>query len=75
MNYVVDASVFVSAAQTKDVHYADSVAFFRQLGAMPDANVFCPTLLLPEYAAAIARRTSTSIAQTSTPTQWLNDYK
>ena len=64
MNYVVDASVFVSAAQIKDVHYADSVAFFRQLGATPDVNVFCPTLLLPEYAAAIARRTDdTSLAE------------
>ncbi len=51
MNYVVDASVFVAAAQTKEVHYADSVAFFRQLGATSDANVFCPTLLLPEYSA------------------------
>ena len=64
MNYVGDASVFVSAAQTKDVHYADSVAFFRQLGATPDVNVFYPTLLLPEYAASIARRTDyTSLAE------------
>lgn len=64
MNYVVDASVFVSAAQAKDVHYADSVAFFGQLSATPDTNVFCPTLLLPEYAASIARRTDdTALAE------------
>ena len=58
MNYVIDASVFVSAAQASDVHYAESVLLFGQLEKTPNANVFCPTLLLAEYSASIARRTS-----------------
>ncbi len=58
MNYVIDASVFVSAAQALDVHYANSVLFFSRLERASDANVFCPTLLLAEYSASIARRTN-----------------
>ncbi|MBI4314444.1 MAG: PIN domain-containing protein [Chloroflexi bacterium] len=57
MNYVIDASVFVSAAQASDVHYAESVLLFGRLEKTPNANVFCPTLLLAEYSASIVRRT------------------
>ena len=56
MSWTVDASVFVAAARDVEPHHAESLAFIRALhmGALP---VTCPTLVLPESAAAIARRT------------------
>ncbi|HUT37264.1 MAG TPA: PIN domain-containing protein [Planctomycetota bacterium] len=56
MNWTVDASVFVAAAREVEPHHAESLAFLHELhlGALP---VICPTLVLPESAAAIARRT------------------
>lgn len=56
MNCVVDASVFVASARSSEVNYADSIRFLQQLGAS-DANVFCPTLIVVECSAAIARPT------------------
>jgi predicted nucleic acid-binding protein len=56
MNCVVDASVFVASARASEVYYADSIRFLQQLGAS-DANVFCPTLIVVECSAAIARPT------------------
>ena len=56
MNWTVDASVFVAAAREVEPHHAESRAFLRELhiGGLP---VVCPTLALPESAAALARRT------------------
>ncbi|MBM4033145.1 MAG: type II toxin-antitoxin system VapC family toxin [Planctomycetes bacterium] len=56
MNLTVDASVFVAAARDVEPHHAESLAFLHELhvGAL---RVSCPTIVLPESAAAIARRT------------------
>ena len=56
MNCTIDASVFVAAVRLEEDHYTASREFMRQ--AREDAvTVFCPTLVLPECAAAIARPT------------------
>ena len=63
MNFVVDASVFVAASRTDEVHYLASREFLQQVRDQV-CNVFCPTLVLPECAAAVARPTaSDSLAE------------
>jgi predicted nucleic acid-binding protein len=57
MNLIVDASVFVAASRTDEVHYRASREFLQQVRDQ-GCNVFCPTLVLPECAAAIARPTA-----------------
>ncbi len=52
----IDASVFVAAARAAEEQHADSMAFLREVQAQGE-EVYCPTLVLPECAAAIARRT------------------
>lgn len=52
----VDASVFVAASRTDEVHYPASRRFLQQVSAR-HGNLFCPVLVLPECAAAIARPT------------------
>ncbi len=59
MNLVIDASVFVAAARAPEVHHADSVLFLQQ-AEKEGANFFCPTLVLAECSAAVARQTSDS---------------
>jgi predicted nucleic acid-binding protein len=56
MNYTIDASVFVAAARTEEVHYPVSIEFLDQIQAHR-VSVYCPTLVLAECAAAIARPT------------------
>jgi predicted nucleic acid-binding protein len=56
MNLTVDASVFVAAARVEEIHYSTSRQFLLQARAH-DATLFCPALVLPECAAAIARPT------------------
>jgi len=56
MNLTVDASVFVAAARADEVHYLASRQFLQQARAQR-CNLYCPTLVLPECAAAIARPT------------------
>ena len=56
MNITIDASVFVAAARTDEIHYAASRQFLQQ-AQTPGMRLFCPTLVLPECAAAIARPT------------------
>ncbi len=52
----VDANVFVSAYQRKEVQHTDSDLFLKR--AVQQAREFhCPALLLPESAAAIIRPT------------------
>jgi predicted nucleic acid-binding protein len=59
MNLTVDASVFVAAARVEEIHYSASRQFLLQARAH-DATLFCPALVLPECAAAIARPTGDS---------------
>jgi predicted nucleic acid-binding protein len=56
LKYTIDANVFVSDAVTVDVHHADSRAFLSALRQRAE-QVFCPSLVLVEAAAAIARPT------------------
>lgn len=57
MNLTVDASVFVAASRADEVHYLASRHFLQQARAQR-CNLYCPTLVLPECAAAIARPTA-----------------
>jgi len=59
MNLTVDASVFVAAARAEETHYAASRQFLVQARSL-GATIVCPTLILPECAAAIARPTGDS---------------
>ncbi len=56
MNYTIDASVFVSAVRTKEAQHLVSLDFLDQIQAQ-GVTIFCPTLILPECAAAITRPT------------------
>lgn len=64
MKITIDDSVFIAATLTGEPHHAVSLTFLKEArGAQPE--VLCPSLVLPECAAAIARRTGNSIlAQT-----------
>lgn len=57
MNLTVDASVFVAASRADEVHYLASRQFLRQL-RVQRCDLYCPALILPECAAAIARPTA-----------------
>jgi predicted nucleic acid-binding protein len=59
MNCTIDASVFVAAVRMEEEHYAVSRRFLHYVRAQA-VNVFCPNLVLPECAAAIARPTGDS---------------
>ena len=56
MNLTVDASVFVASARTTDTEYLTSRQSLQQARTLA-ADLFCPILVLPECAAAIARST------------------
>ncbi len=56
MNYTVDASVFVAAVRAAEPHNAVSKQFLKHLRRC-HVDIFCPSLVLPESSAAIARRT------------------
>lgn len=56
MNLAIDASVFVSSVRTEETHYHTSRRFLMQVQSQNDV-LFCPSLILPECAAAIARPT------------------
>ncbi len=56
MNYTIDASVFIASARTQEPHHAASLDFLDRVQTqLPD--VFCPSLVLAECSAALARRT------------------
>lgn len=59
MNCTIDASVFVASVRLEEEHYIVSREFLQQ-AQVRVVNVFCPTLVLPECAAAIARPTGDS---------------
>jgi predicted nucleic acid-binding protein len=52
----IDANVFVSARVRTDVHHFDSDQFLKRI-VQAAVSSFCPTLVIPETAAAIARPT------------------
>ncbi len=54
MNYTIDASVFVSATREEEENFAISREFVRRFESR-SLEKFCPTLILAECAAAIAR--------------------
>ena len=56
MILTIDASVFVAAARPQETHYSVSRQFLQQARSQ-NATVFCPTLVIPECAAAIVRPT------------------
>ena len=58
MNLTIDASVFVSAARPSEKLYPIS---YRFLHRVKGAKIFCPTLVLAECGAAIARPTGDSL--------------
>jgi len=57
MNLTVDASVFVAASRADEVHHQASRQFLQQIQAQ-QCDLYCPTLVLPECSAAIARPTA-----------------
>ncbi len=57
MNLTGDASVFVAASRADEVHHQTSRQFLQQIQAQR-CDLYCPTLVLPECAAAIARPTA-----------------
>ena len=60
MTCTIDASVFVALARASDVHHIASFEFLRQVEAHAE-DIYCPTLVLAECSAAIARQTDSSI--------------
>lgn len=55
MNLTIDASVFVAAAHSADFYHTPSASFIRDL-QQKSVDIFCPTLILVECAAAMARQ-------------------
>jgi predicted nucleic acid-binding protein len=56
MKLVIDASVFASLVRPQERFHAQSRDFVRRV-QLQGAEVICPSLVLPECAAAIARQT------------------
>jgi len=56
---VVDASIWVSALIIRDIHHLESRQWLDGYLAT-EAALVAPTLLLPEVAGAVARRTGTA---------------
>jgi predicted nucleic acid-binding protein len=54
--YTIDASVWVAAPLPTDLHHQSSRDVLVRLMAQ-NAPIICPTLILPEVAAAVARNT------------------
>lgn len=60
MRCTIDASVFVASARDTEAHHKESLEFLRSVQKEGD-EVICPTLVLPECSAAIARQTEQPI--------------
>lgn len=54
MKWVIDASVFVASARSDEPDYQMSREFLRKA---QNYEIYCPTLVLAECAAAISRQT------------------
>ena len=59
MKLVVDASVFVAAADRSDAAHTEAKDFLERISTSK-SRVLCPVIVLPETAAAIARLTRDS---------------
>ena len=59
MSCTVDASVLVASARPQEVHYAESETFLARVTELR-VESFCPTIVLPESAAPIARATGST---------------
>ena len=57
----IDANVFVSAASPNELSHTNSDAFLHRAKALRQ-NIYCPSLLLPEVAAAFSRPTGNTEA-------------
>jgi predicted nucleic acid-binding protein len=60
MSFTIDASVFVAAARAGERYHAVSLRFLEYVEENA-RDVFCPALVLPECAAAIARPTDDEV--------------
>jgi predicted nucleic acid-binding protein len=60
LNYTIDASVFVAATREQEKNFAISRELVDRFEHQSNQSldVYCPTLILPECAAAIARSSS-----------------
>lgn len=56
MNLTIDASVFVASLQDHEIHYADSLTLIGVVHSR-GIPVSCPSLVLTETVAAVARAT------------------
>jgi predicted nucleic acid-binding protein len=56
MNCTIDTNVFVASARFEEVHHAVSLLFLDQV-QLGNWHVYCPSLVLPESAAALVRAT------------------
>lgn len=56
MSSTVDASVFIAAARRNDVHHSPSRGFLLR-AVSHGAPLICPSLVVPECTAALARET------------------
>ncbi|MBM4050725.1 MAG: type II toxin-antitoxin system VapC family toxin [Planctomycetes bacterium] len=65
MSVTIDASVFVSAARSPEPHHADSLKFVECVVSQAE-DVFCPTLVLVESSAAVARQTDSPVLAAKT---------
>ena len=61
MSYTIDASVFISSARSLEAYHSTSVEFLKQL-EREQPVIFCPSIILAECSAAIARRTGDPVA-------------
>jgi predicted nucleic acid-binding protein len=63
LNFTIDASVIVSLARASEETHAASFEFLREVRRQ-DAKLFCPSIVLAECSATIARQTDNpSLAQ------------
>jgi len=56
VNFTLDASVIVSLARASEETHAASFEFLREVRRR-DEKIFCPTMMLAECAATVARQT------------------
>jgi predicted nucleic acid-binding protein len=56
MSVVIDASIWVASVRPSEQHHAASRQFLQSIGDNA-VDVYCPSLVLPECMAAIARPT------------------
>lgn len=68
MKITIDASVFVASARPEEPHYAISLDFLREARSR-EMKLICPSLVLPECGAAIARHLGDAVMAYTLVTQ------